>query len=64
MLIKCVTKQRQGRTQLLEGGMKRNWKKIWSDDDFGLPISVLLPSFSFGMEGSILEMERPKRKYQ
>lgn len=40
--------------------MEKNWKKIGSKDDFALPVIVLLPSFSFGMEGSILETERPK----
>lgn len=34
-------------------------RSVWSNDDFGLPMIVLLPS-SFGMEESILEMERPK----
>lgn len=52
--------QRKGRTQLLEGGMKRNWKKIWSNDDFRLPVIVLLSSFSFGIEESVFEIERLK----
>lgn len=55
MLIKYEAKKRQGSAL----GMKRDWKKIWSRDDFRLLIIVLLPSFSFGMEGSVLEIERP-----
>lgn len=55
MLIKYEAKKRQGSAL----GMKKDWKKIWSRDDFRLLIIVLLPSFSFGMGGSVLEIERP-----
>lgn len=60
--IKCVAKQRQD--SALGRNMKRNWKKIGGGDEFGLPIIVLLPSFSFGMEGRVLEIEEPKSRCQ
>lgn len=43
---------------------RENWKKIWTNEDFRLPIIALLPSFSFVMEGSVLEIEGPERKCQ
>lgn len=33
------------------------WQEEKLEEDFGLPIITLLPSFSFGMEGSVLKIE-------
>lgn len=53
MLIKYEAKKRQGSAL----GIKRDWKKIWSRDDFRLLIIVLLPSFSLAWKEVFLKLK-------
>lgn len=53
MLIKYMARRSQD--SALGRWLAKYWRKIWTNDDFRLPIIALLPFFSLGMEQVFLK---------